>query len=731
MATAPLITKLSFPAVIDVSNGTTRQNFSVELTPGALGADVHVQMTFDYIAFGLRLAEDGETNDGFGDATPYYGSSGYDFFGGYPAGNYTIRALSVWDGAGHGARYSAADLKAMNLPFSFTVIDRGAPAAPTMTIEAAASGLIDGARATVSGVGGAYQEISVSYLDEVGNIGTLGTATANAQGHWSLTSEQLSDGHYTQLVATATATGTGKVSTYSAPLSFYVQQAPLAPMLKIAQGTDGAVDAAAPLIWGLSGANDSVTLYDGGKAIATVKADADGWWGVQSGKLSGGTHQFTASAADQFGRVSTLSAAVEAHAAATPAQGISYTVGSFSNSTTQALDLGKLQAVLDAVGALTSSVIDGTQDIKLSVKVQDLGDDNVVARAGSDFHRASDTHSMPTLTDARLSLSADFAKAINDAPSLTSFEVVILAHEMLHVLGFQSDPTSLFQARTHMVGNDAYFFGNNARAFNGGDVALSSDHAHVAAPFDLIAPSYQRAMPYFGPYDAAAPYSSLDLAILKDLGYQNKDTIISDNGHRYLSGNGHAGHDAINGTAGRDTLYVDAKSAEYAVKASAGGYTATDKSGYDGALQISAIERIYFNDQAMALDVGANQIGGMAYRMYQAAFNRAPDSTGLGYWIDKMDQGTSLKAVAHEFTTSAEFLTLYGSQISDAAYVTQLYANVLHRAPDQGGLDFWTGAMKGAGAREEVLVQFSESPENIAQLVGTIHDGFTYTYAVG
>jgi hypothetical protein len=53
---------------------------------------------------------------------------------------------------------------------------------------------------------------------------------------------------------------------------------------------------------------------------------------------------------------------------------------------------------------------------------------------------------------------------------------------------------------------------------------------------------------------------------------------------------------------------------------------------------------------------------------------------------------------------------------------------VLHRAPDQGGLDFWTGALKGAGARDEVLVQFSESGENVAQLVGVIHDGFTYDY---
>lgn len=702
----------------------------MELAPGKLGAGVVVYVDFDYLPLVLSIGEDGVVNDGFDDSTPYSGSSSYNFDGGSPAGTYTIRTLSIYDGQGHGEQYSAADLKAMNLPFAFTVMDRNAPATPTMTIAAAANGLVDGMRATVSGSSDAYQEISVTYQDEYGFTWELGKVKADAQGHWSLTSEQLFDGHYTQVVATATDPVTGKTSSYSTPSSFYVAQPPSAPEVTIAHGADGAIDAASPLIWGTAGANASVTLYDGGKAIATVKTDADGWWGVQPGRLASGAHQLTASAEDQFGRVSPLSTAVEVRAAAVPTQGISYSIGSFSNPTDQALDLHKLQAVLDAVGALTSSVIDGAQAIALTVIIGDLGD-NVIAASASNFHAAINSHATPTITDAKLALSPDFAKAINDSASLTSYQVVILAHEMLHVLGFQRDPASAFQAHTRVVGDDVYFNGNSARAFYGGDVKLSADHAHFATPYDLMGTTYLDFMPYFGLNGAASPYSGLDLAILRDIGYQNKDVIVSDNGHRFLAGSGHAGHDTITGTPQRDTLYVDARTTGYSVKANATGYTATDKSGYDGALQISAIERIYFNDKAMALDVGAGQIGGMAYRMYQAAFNRAPDSEGLGFWIDNMDRGLSLESVARAFASSSEFVKLYGANQSDAGYITQLYANVLHRAPEDSGLAFWQNALQAGHTRENVLAQFSESAENIAHLVGTLHDGFTYDYYRG
>lgn len=53
-----------------------------------------------------------------------------------------------------------------------------------------------------------------------------------------------------------------------------------------------------------------------------------------------------------------------------------------------------------------------------------------------------------------------------------------------------------------------------------------------------------------------------------------------------------------------------------------------------------------------------------------------------------MDNGYSLMNVALGFVQSAEFQALYGVKPSNNALITKFYTNVLHRAPDQGGLDF-------------------------------------------
>jgi hypothetical protein len=119
-------------------------------------------------------------------------------------------------------------------------------------------------------------------------------------------------------------------------------------------------------------------------------------------------------------------------------------------------------------------------------------------------------------------------------------------------------------------------------------------------------------------------------------------------------------------------------------------------------------------------------VAGQAYRIYQAAFDRKPDLAGLGYWIANMDNGMSLTAVADGFMHSPEFAGLYGAAPSAEQFVTRLYNNVLHRAPEQAGFDYWVGVIGGGFPRAEVLAQFAESAENLAQLAGVIHNGIDY-----
>jgi hypothetical protein len=109
---------------------------------------------------------------------------------------------------------------------------------------------------------------------------------------------------------------------------------------------------------------------------------------------------------------------------------------------------------------------------------------------------------------------------------------------------------------------------------------------------------------------------------------------------------------------------------------------------------------------------------GQAYRLYQAAFARTPDTGGVSYWTNQIDKGTNLTDVAAGFVSSQEFRTVYGQAPSNADIVAKFYQNVLNRAGETGGISFWVGELNnGARSVAGVLAGFSESGEN-KQLVG-------------
>ena len=147
--------------------------------------------------------------------------------------------------------------------------------------------------------------------------------------------------------------------------------------------------------------------------------------------------------------------------------------------------------------------------------------------------------------------------------------------------------------------------------------------------------------------------------------------------------------------------------------------------GRDGTDSVYGVERIRFADKSLAFDVDGN--AGQAFRLYQAAFSRRPDEGGLGFQMNDLDQGVTLSQVAANFLASPEFQATYGS-LSDAAFVTRLYNNVLYRQPDAGGAAYHAARLESGVARGDILVGFSESPENKAALVGLIENGMVFTW---
>jgi hypothetical protein len=202
--------------------------------------------------------------------------------------------------------------------------------------------------------------------------------------------------------------------------------------------------------------------------------------------------------------------------------------------------------------------------------------------------------------------------------------------------------------------------------------------------------------------------------------YAGSDVL---NGNAYNNSfKGYAGNDRIDGSTGIDTAYFSSFKSRYTISISGSAMSVVGPDGTDTLLNI---ERLQFDDKALAVDINGN--AGQVYRLYQAAFDRKPDTGGLGVWINQMDNGKSLEWVSAQFQTSQEFQLKYGSSVSTDQFVTLLYQNVLHRSPDSGGLSAWKGALDaGAQSRAQVLAGFSESTENQIALIGSIQNGIEY-----
>lgn len=104
----------------------------------------------------------------------------------------------------------------------------------------------------------------------------------------------------------------------------------------------------------------------------------------------------------------------------------------------------------------------------------------------------------------------------------------------------------------------------------------------------------------------------------------------------------------------------------------------------------------------------------------------------MGFWIEMLDRGVTLQAVADGFTRGEEFARLYGANPGNADIVTRLYRNILDREPEKGGYDFWLSVLDNKLTDlGTVLAAFSESPENRAAVAELIANGVAYQPFMG
>ena len=205
-------------------------------------------------------------------------------------------------------------------------------------------------------------------------------------------------------------------------------------------------------------------------------------------------------------------------------------------------------------------------------------------------------------------------------------------------------------------------------------------------------------------------------------GTQGVDRLVGNEGADMLDGL--AGDDVLDGGAGIDVARFTAVRQNYAITSTSGGFTVAGSEGLD---TLSNIERLYFVDVNVALDV--NGAAGNTAKIIGAAFGPASLANRgyVGDGIRLFDSGKSMNDVAALVVNSVPFQQLAGST-DDVAVVTQLYKNVTGTAPSVAEVNYFLNLLDNGMSHADLLVLAANNELNVQHIdiVGLSQSGIEY-----
>ena len=193
-------------------------------------------------------------------------------------------------------------------------------------------------------------------------------------------------------------------------------------------------------------------------------------------------------------------------------------------------------------------------------------------------------------------------------------------------------------------------------------------------------------------------------------------TVAGTSGNDNLTGSnavfwGGPGNDSITGLSGTNSVLYSGQSLNYTLSINKTSITLQDRTGAEGTDTLANIQNINFSDKSLSsswftktASLNSSQIVDLV-ELYIASFNRAPDAIGLNYWGSRLFDGMSLQDIAKSFFEQPETISAYPANMADSNFVTKIYNNVLNRAPDSQGLDYWLGEIKsGHVTRDSFMI---------------------------
>lgn len=184
------------------------------------------------------------------------------------------------------------------------------------------------------------------------------------------------------------------------------------------------------------------------------------------------------------------------------------------------------------------------------------------------------------------------------------------------------------------------------------------------------------------------------------------DQLFGQEGNDTIRGG--PGNDFINGAAGTDSALFSGLMHQYGISGTPDSRIVASPA--DGQDTLVDVERLYFADGHIAYDDA--DPAAIALRLYDAAFNRTPSGQELNELAAKLAGGASITEAATYLIGTPAFAAA-ANTVSNQAFVSQIYKNILDHDGDSAGIASWTSALEtGTATRGAVLAALSESSEH-------------------
>ncbi len=113
-------------------------------------------------------------------------------------------------------------------------------------------------------------------------------------------------------------------------------------------------------------------------------------------------------------------------------------------------------------------------------------------------------------------------------------------------------------------------------------------------------------------------------------------------------------------------------------------------------------------------------VGRVVDDAYQAMLGRPADAAGRAFWTRRLQASGRYDQLLADLAASTEFWSKSGS--TDGGTVTRIYERLLDRSPDQGGFDFWVGRLEDGTSRRALVLTLANQSEPLGALVDDAYD---------